>query len=193
MSASSTFFKHAFSTTYCVALWFYSFPDHTVFQPVLSRVGSPCAGERWLCLSNCTRWMKASPEECARQHSDLEGEQSYLMMVVRKDFAQKGWTFKSGGGLEKGIVGQRKAPRMVQLGCRKLEEGGKGKDEIRGVGQPRCRGLCVTSVALFHELPSHSTEFDSNMQESTTYSDPCLLESSSLLFQRSLPNKPVKE
>lgn len=46
---------------------------------------------------------------------------------------------------------------------------------------------------VFHELHSPSTAFNANMQEIAAYSNSCLLESSSLLFQRHLANKPVQE
>lgn len=66
--------------------------------------------------------MKASLEEGARFQGDLEGD---LLMGFREGSVKEGWAFKAGGDLEEGIsekgsLGQRKTPGMVQLGCKML-------------------------------------------------------------------------
>lgn len=53
-----------------------------------------------------------------------------------------------GGGLEKGILRQRRTLGMVQLGCRMLGEGEGGKGVIQWVGQPSGRELCVMVMGL---------------------------------------------
>ena len=53
--------------------------------------------------------------------------------------------------------------------------------------------LSQKEFGVFHELLSHSTAFNASMQEVAAYSNPYLLENSSLLFQRSFANKPVQE
>lgn len=61
--------------------------------------------------------------------------------MSEKALPKRGWILKSGmgGGLEKGVLGQRKAPGRVQLECRMLGEGREGGGSRHGPGL-NCRG-----------------------------------------------------
>ena len=90
--------------------------------------------------------MKVSLEENARCQGDLEGEQSDVLVGVMGEAQRGDGLLISGllnGGLEKGFLGQRKTPGVVELGCRMLREGKGERDGIEGVGQSNCRGLYV--------------------------------------------------
>lgn len=107
---------------------------------------------------------------------------------------KRGWTFNQEGGLEKDILEQRKAPGMVELGCRMLGEGKGERDEIEGVCQWIAEAfMCKKEFAGFHELYAHPTAFNAIMQEIAAYSNSWLLGSNVLLFQRNQANKLVWE